>query len=123
MGFFDKQIVYVVNSIEDEVCVCRLEFGICFWVKKIDIFVVEFFVDINYLYIIYNVLIYDINFEDKGIVIFGSGVYCIGSFVEFDWCVVSVICVLKVMDEKMVMINVSVLFFFNIFIRFFLSGY
>ena len=44
------------------------------------------------------------------IIILGSGVYRIGSSVEFDWCAVSATLALKEMGKKTVMINVSVSF-------------
>ncbi|VBB72888.1 Putative carbamoyl-phosphate synthase arginine-specific large chain [Podospora comata] len=105
MGFSDKQIAHAVNSTEDEVRARRLEFGIRPWVKKIDTLAAEFPADTNYLYTTYNASTHDINFEDKGTVILGSGVYRIGSSVEFDWCAVSATRALKAMGEKTVMIN------------------
>ncbi|KAK0737597.1 hypothetical protein B0T21DRAFT_365637 [Apiosordaria backusii] len=105
MGFSDKQIAHAVNSTEDEVRTRRLEFGIRPWVKKIDTLAAEFPADTNYLYTTYNASTHDITFEDKGTVILGSGVYRIGSSVEFDWCAVSATRALKAMGEKTVMIN------------------
>ncbi|KAK0672903.1 putative carbamoyl-phosphate synthase arginine-specific large chain [Cercophora samala] len=105
MGFSDKQIAHAVNSTEDEVRARRLEFGIRPWVKKIDTLAAEFPADTNYLYTTYNASTHDIAFEDKGTVILGSGVYRIGSSVEFDWCAVSATRALKAMGEKTVMIN------------------
>jgi len=48
-----------------------------------------------------------VTFDDHGIIILGSGVYRIGSSVEFDWCAVSATLALKEMGKKTVMINVS----------------
>lgn len=39
------------------------------------------------------------------VIILGSGVYRIGSSVEFDWCAVSATLALKEMGKKTVMIN------------------
>ncbi|KAL2143029.1 hypothetical protein VTI28DRAFT_427 [Corynascus sepedonium] len=105
MGFSDKQIAQAVNSTEDEVRARRLEFGIRPWVKKIDTLAAEFPADTNYLYTTYNASSHDVTFEDKGTVILGSGVYRIGSSVEFDWCAVSATQALRQMGEKTVMIN------------------
>ncbi|AEO54328.1 hypothetical protein MYCTH_2296800 [Thermothelomyces thermophilus ATCC 42464] len=105
MGFSDKQIALAVNSTEDEVRARRLEFGIRPWVKKIDTLAAEFPADTNYLYTTYNASSHDVTFEDKGTVILGSGVYRIGSSVEFDWCAVSATQALRQMGEKTVMIN------------------
>jgi carbamoyl-phosphate synthase large subunit len=95
-----------VNSTEDEVRARRSEFGIRPWVKKIDTLAAEFPADTNYLYTTYNASSHDVTFEDKGTVILGSGVYRIGSSVEFDWCAVSATLALREMGEKTVMINV-----------------
>ncbi|KAL2199638.1 hypothetical protein P885DRAFT_74804 [Corynascus similis CBS 632.67] len=105
MGFSDKQIAQAVKSTEDEVRARRLEFGIRPWVKKIDTLAAEFPADTNYLYTTYNASSHDVTFEDKGTVILGSGVYRIGSSVEFDWCAVSATQALRQMGEKTVMIN------------------
>jgi carbamoyl-phosphate synthase large subunit len=107
MGFSDRQIAMAVNSTENEVRACRLNFNIRPWVKKIDTLAAEFPADTNYLYTTYNGSSHDVTFEDKGTVILGSGVYRIGSSVEFDWCAVSATQALRQMGEKTVMINVS----------------
>ncbi|TFB04297.1 Carbamoyl-phosphate synthase arginine-specific large chain [Trichoderma ghanense] len=100
MGFSDRQIANAVNSTEDEVRARRLSFNIRPWVKKIDTLAAEFPADTNYLYTTYNGSSHDVTFEDKGIVILGSGVYRIGSSVEFDWCAVGATQALRQMGEK-----------------------
>ncbi|KAL0469092.1 carbamoyl-phosphate synthase [Neurospora intermedia] len=105
LGFSDKQIAMAVNSTEDLVRAARKGFGIRPWVKKIDTLAAEFPADTNYLYTTYNASSHDVTFEDKGTVILGSGVYRIGSSVEFDWCAVSATQALRAMGEKTVMIN------------------
>ncbi|KAI6093773.1 putative carbamoyl-phosphate synthase arginine-specific large chain [Hypoxylon rubiginosum] len=105
MGFSDKQIANAVRSNEDAVRALRLSMGIRPWVKKIDTLAAEFPADTNYLYTTYNASSHDVTFEDKGTVILGSGVYRIGSSVEFDWCAVSATQALRSMGEKTVMIN------------------
>ncbi|KAI1415998.1 putative carbamoyl-phosphate synthase arginine-specific large chain [Hypoxylon sp. FL1857] len=105
MGFSDKQIANAVKSNEDSVRALRLSMGIRPWVKKIDTLAAEFPADTNYLYTTYNASSHDVTFEDKGTVILGSGVYRIGSSVEFDWCAVSATLALRKMGEKTVMIN------------------
>lgn len=107
MGFSDRQIANAVNSTEDKVRALRLEYGIRPWVKKIDTLAAEFPADTNYLYTTYNASTHDVTFEDKGTIILGSGVYRIGSSVEFDWCAVSATQALRKMGHKTVMINVS----------------
>lgn len=105
LGFSDRQIANAVNSTEDKVRSLRLEYGIRPWVKRIDTLAAEFPADTNYLYTTYNASTHDVTFEDKGTVVLGSGVYRIGSSVEFDWCAVSATQALRKMGHKTVMIN------------------
>ncbi|KAF2161981.1 hypothetical protein M409DRAFT_27707 [Zasmidium cellare ATCC 36951] len=105
MGFSDKQIALAVNSTEDEVRARRKNFGIKPWVKKIDTLAAEFPADTNYLYTTYNASSHDVTFDDHGIVVLGSGVYRIGSSVEFDWCAVNATLSLKALGKKTAMIN------------------
>ncbi|KAH7133568.1 hypothetical protein EDB81DRAFT_658534 [Dactylonectria macrodidyma] len=107
LGFSDRQIAMATKSTEDKVRAHRLGLGIRPWVKKIDTLAAEFPADTNYLYTTYNGSSHDVTFEDKGTVILGSGVYRIGSSVEFDWCAVSATQALREMGEKTVMINVK----------------
>lgn len=105
MGFSDKQIAQCVGSTEDEVRARRKGFGIRPFVKKIDTLAAEFPADTNYLYTTYNATSHDVTFDDHGTIILGSGVYRIGSSVEFDWCAVNATLSLKAMGKKTVMIN------------------
>ena len=105
MGFSDRQIAKAVNSTEDEVRARRKNFGIRPFVKKIDTLAAEFPADTNYLYTTYNASTHDVTFDDHGTVVLGSGVYRIGSSVEFDWCAVNATLSLKNLGKKTVMIN------------------
>ncbi|CAG7556823.1 unnamed protein product [Fusarium equiseti] len=105
MGFSDRQIANAVKSTEDEVRAARKAFDIHPWVKKIDTLAAEFPANTNYLYTTYNGSTHDVTFEDKGTMVLGSGVYRIGSSVEFDWCAVSATRALRAMGEKTIMIN------------------
>ncbi|KAK2738636.1 carbamoyl-phosphate synthase (glutamine-hydrolyzing) cpa2 [Myotisia sp. PD_48] len=105
MGFSDKQIALCVGATEDEVRARRTSFGIRPWVKKIDTLAAEFPADTNYLYTTYNASSHDVTFDDHGTIILGSGVYRIGSSVEFDWCAVNATLSLRKMGKKTVMIN------------------
>ncbi|KAK5172247.1 carbamoyl-phosphate synthase (glutamine-hydrolyzing) cpa2 [Saxophila tyrrhenica] len=107
LGFSDKQIAKAVNSTEDEVRARRKNFGIRPWVKKIDTLAAEFPADTNYLYTTYNASSHDVKFDDHGIIVLGSGVYRIGSSVEFDWCAVNATLSLKGLGKKTAMINYS----------------
>jgi carbamoyl-phosphate synthase large subunit len=105
MGFSDKQIALCVGVSEDDVRARRTSFGIRPWVKKIDTLAAEFPADTNYLYTTYNATSHDVTFDDHGTIILGSGVYRIGSSVEFDWCAVNATLSLRDMGKKTVMIN------------------
>ncbi|MCJ1306564.1 carbamoyl-phosphate synthase (glutamine-hydrolyzing) cpa2 [Agyrium rufum] len=105
MGFSDRQIADCVGSTEDAVRARRLNFGVRPFVKKIDTLAAEFPASTNYLYTTYNATSHDVTFDDHGTIILGSGVYRIGSSVEFDWCAVNATLSLREMGKKTVMIN------------------
>ena len=105
MGFSDKQIAQCVGSTEDEVRARRIGFGVTPFVKKIDTLAAEFPASTNYLYTTYNATSHDVTFDDHGTIILGSGVYRIGSSVEFDWCAVNATLSLRAMGKKTIMIN------------------
>lgn len=104
-GFSDKQIGMYCGAAENDVRKRRQQFNIRPWVKKIDTLAAEFPADTNYLYTTYNASSHDVTFDDHGTIILGSGVYRIGSSVEFDWCAVNATLSLKNMGKKTVMIN------------------
>ncbi|KAG0313866.1 carbamoyl-phosphate synthase (glutamine-hydrolyzing) cpa2 [Linnemannia gamsii] len=87
-GFADAQIAGLLGqkSTEDVIRQTRKQMGITPFVKRIDTLAAEFPADTNYLYTTYNASSHDVDFTDKGTMVLGSGVYRIGSSVEFDWC-------------------------------------
>ena len=105
LGFSDKQIGLCVSAKELEVRDVRKQFGITPFVKKIDTLAAEFPANTNYLYTTYNATSSDLEFNDKGTMVLGSGVYRIGSSVEFDWCAVSTARALRESGHKTIMIN------------------
>jgi carbamoyl-phosphate synthase large subunit len=105
LGFSDKQIALAVGSTELEVRARRKNFGILPFVKKIDTLAAEFPASTNYLYTTYNATEHDVKFDDFGTLVLGSGVYRIGSSVEFDWCAVSTARALRENGKKTIMIN------------------
>jgi len=105
MGFSDKQIANSVGSTEFAVRRLRQECGIAPFVKQIDTVAAEFPAVTNYLYTTYNAIEHDVTFEDHGVIVLGSGVYRIGSSVEFDWCAVGAIRTLREQGLKTVMVN------------------
>lgn len=105
LGFSDKQIGEMVNSTEMETRAYRKSLDIHPWIKKIDTLAAEFPADTNYLYTTYNGNCHDVEFNDNGTMVLGSGVYRIGSSVEFDWCAVSTARSLRSAGHKTIMIN------------------
>lgn len=60
-------------------------------VKQIDTVAAEWPAQTNYLYLTYNGTEHDLVFHEPHVMVIGSGVYRIGSSVEFDWCAVGCI--------------------------------
>ncbi|KAJ3273089.1 carbamoyl-phosphate synthase (glutamine-hydrolyzing) cpa2 [Terramyces sp. JEL0728] len=104
-GFSDKQIGKTNGWSEMEVRDARKKHGIIPFVKRIDTLAAEFPADTNYLYTTYNASTHDVEFNDRGIMVLGSGVYRIGSSVEFDWCGVSCIRSLRKLGHRTIMLN------------------
>ena len=69
----------------------RYELGIRPCVKQIDTVAAEWPAFTNYLYLTYNATENDLSFPGGYTMVLGSGVYRIGSSVEFDWCAVGCI--------------------------------
>ena len=105
MGFCDRQLAKFWSSNELAVRRLRVEAGITPFVKQIDTVAAEFPAVTNYLYLTYNGTEHDVSFGDKGVMVLGSGVYRIGSSVEFDWCSVRAIRTLREQGSKTIMVN------------------
>lgn len=105
MGFADAQLAKLLGSNELAVRRIRSEYGITPRVKQIDTVAAEFPAFTNYLYMTYNASQHDVSFDDRGIMVLGSGVYRIGSSVEFDWCAVRAIRTIRQRGFKTVMVN------------------
>jgi carbamoyl-phosphate synthase/aspartate carbamoyltransferase len=105
LGFSDRQLAKFMDSNELAVRKLRLEAGITPVVKQIDTVAAEFPSVTNYLYLTYNGSESDVEFNDNGVMVLGSGVYRIGSSVEFDWCSVRAIRTLREQGFKTVMVN------------------
>ncbi|KAH7398476.1 hypothetical protein BKA66DRAFT_566075 [Pyrenochaeta sp. MPI-SDFR-AT-0127] len=105
LGYSDRQLAKFWGSNELAVRRVRVDAGILPVVKQIDTVAAEFPAVTNYLYLTYNGTEHDIDFNDKGIMVLGSGVYRIGSSVEFDWCSVRAIRTLREQGFKTVMLN------------------
>ncbi|KAF2855755.1 aspartate carbamoyltransferase [Plenodomus tracheiphilus IPT5] len=105
LGYSDRQLAKFWASNELAVRRVRVDAGIFPVVKQIDTVAAEFPAVTNYLYLTYNGTEHDINFNDHGVMVLGSGVYRIGSSVEFDWCSVRAIRTLREQGYKTVMLN------------------
>ncbi|KAL9886382.1 carbamoyl-phosphate synthetase 2, aspartate transcarbamylase, and dihydroorotase rudimentary isoform 1-T3 [Glossina fuscipes fuscipes] len=105
MGFSDKQIAQAINSTELAVRKQRQGLGITPFVKQIDTVAGEWPATTNYLYITYNAAENDIDFPGGFTIVVGSGVYRIGSSVEFDWCAVGCLRELRNLGKSTIMIN------------------
>ena len=105
MGFADTQIADIIGATEDVVRAHRKSLGITPYVKRIDTLAAEYPAHTNYLYTTYNATEHDVDFNEHGTMVLGSGVYRIGSSVEFDWCAVTCARKLRDMGKRTIMIN------------------
>ncbi|XP_075969531.1 carbamoyl-phosphate synthetase 2, aspartate transcarbamylase, and dihydroorotase rudimentary isoform X1 [Anticarsia gemmatalis] len=105
IGFSDKQIAAAVKSTEVAVRKLREDYKITPFVKQIDTVAAEWPATTNYLYLTYNGSTHDLEFPGGFIMVLGSGVYRIGSSVEFDWCAVGCLRELRNQGKKTIMIN------------------
>ncbi|XP_062508879.1 CAD protein-like isoform X2 [Corticium candelabrum] len=104
-GFSDKQIALFVQSTELAVRNLRQKNGIVPFIKQIDTVAAEYPACTNYLYLTYSAACHDIDFPGGAVMVLGSGVYRIGSSVEFDWCAVGCIKELRQLGYSTVMVN------------------
>ena len=104
-GFSDVQIAKLVGAHEAEVRAHRKALGVTPFVKRIDTVAAEYPAQTNYLYTTYNASTHDVEFDEHGTMVLGSGVYRIGSSVEFDWCAVTCVRRIKDMGHKTIMVN------------------
>ncbi len=111
LGFSDKQIAICWRTDELVIRRERNRLGITPFVKQIDTLAAEFPAGTNYLYMTYCGYEDDIDFKlknpnGKKIVVLGSGVYRIGSSVEFDWGCVNMAWALKKKGiDEVIMVN------------------
>lgn len=105
-GFSDYTIAKLRGTSDLEIRQERLKMGVKPCIKQIDTLAGEFAAETNYLYMTYHGTYNDIETSQKPpIAVLGSGPYCIGSSVEFDWCAVNALRSLRTMGEATVMIN------------------
>ncbi|MDE2588088.1 MAG: carbamoyl-phosphate synthase large subunit, partial [Patescibacteria group bacterium] len=106
LGFSDKRIGELIGKTGLEIRDLRKKWGVLPSVLQIDTLAAEFPAKTNYLYMTYNAHHHDIKQTGKeAVIVLGSGPYCIGSSVEFDWCSVNTVLQLKKHKRKSVIIN------------------
>ena len=97
IGFSDEQIAVCQKTSESAIRKFRKDANIIPVIKQIDTLAAEWPAKTNYLYLTYGGDEDDIELSnDKSkVVVLGSGVFRIGSSVEFDWCGVNTIWALR----------------------------
>ena len=105
-GFSDKQIGFIRGESEMEVRKKRKELGVMPAIKQIDTMAAEYPANTNYLYVTYHGEKNDVEAgKKKKVIVLGSGAYCIGSSVEFDWCCVNAVQTVARDGYETIMIN------------------
>jgi len=119
LGFSDKDIANILRTTENEIRKRRIKLGIVPIVKQIDTLAGEFDAETNYLYTTYHGTAHDVeplsgetaksaeavSALKSPLIVLGSGPYCIGSSVEFDWCAVNTVKTLRARGNKTIVIN------------------
>ncbi|HTR19098.1 MAG TPA: carbamoyl-phosphate synthase (glutamine-hydrolyzing) large subunit [Candidatus Paceibacterota bacterium] len=105
LGFSDAQIARLQKKKESDIRTIRKNMGILPVVKQIDTLAGEFPAQTNYLYMTYHGSENDVERGKNEMVVLGSGPYCIGSSVEFDWSCVQALKTLQKEGYKTIMIN------------------
>jgi len=111
-GFSDARIGSFVKLSEMEVRSMRKEQRIIPAIKQIDTLAAEYPAKNNYLYMTYgnaispaSVHFDDVTASNRGVMVLGSGVYRIGSSVEFDWCCVNAVQTVRNLGRHSIMVN------------------
>jgi carbamoyl-phosphate synthase large subunit len=105
-GFADVQIAKLMSLQENQVKALRKKYGIVPSVKQIDTLAAEYPAQTNYLYLTYNGQGDDVAVTAKNsVIVLGSGAYRIGNSVEFDWCCVNTVMILRKLHYETIIIN------------------
>lgn len=105
-GFSDRSIANLKQQTEEQIRKLRLQKGVLPYIKQIDTLAGEFDAQTNYLYLTYHGAAHDLAPAIKRpVIVLGSGPYCIGSSVEFDWCAVNTSRTLRRLNECAIIIN------------------
>jgi carbamoyl-phosphate synthase large subunit len=108
-GFSDRQIAHLKNKKESQIEKLRKKYNIFPKINLIDTLAAEYPAKTNYSYLTYkdpvNLNIRKKESKKKKIIVLGSGVYRIGSSVEFDWCAVECVKTLKRLNYETIFVN------------------
>ena len=105
LGFCDRQVGKAVEQSELAVRSLRERYGLLPFVKQVDTVSAEWPAVTNYLYLTYCGSDHDLQFPPGATMVIGSGVYRIGSSVEFDWCAVQCLRTLRKLAHRTIMVN------------------
>lgn len=105
-GFSDVALSKLKKTTEKKIRAARKQKKVLPVIKQIDTLAGEFDAETNYLYLTYHGTEHDISRSKKHpIIVLGSGPYCIGSSVEFDWCGVNTARSLRELRQSPIIIN------------------
>ncbi len=107
LGLSDRTIARLTGENELAVRERRIALGVLPRARRIDTLAGEFPAATNYLYLTYGGDGPEIRPEERGrpVMVLGSGPYCIGSSVEFDWCSVGMCTTAAKLGHRTVMVN------------------
>jgi carbamoyl-phosphate synthase large subunit len=107
-GYSDQQIGRILRMDEGDVRAMRRNYGILPSVKQIDTLAAEYPAQTNFLYLTYNGQASDVPPSGRrAVMVPGSGVYRIGSSVEFDWCCVNAVMTLRKLGYSTILVNAN----------------
>lgn len=104
-GFGDAQIAKLIASDDLAVRFLRKSFGVFPFVKQIDTVAAYHQAQAHYLYHTYNGCTDDVAPTTDSVLVLGSGVYHIGSSVEFDYCAVGCVRECRRLGVETIVIN------------------
>ena len=107
LGFSDRALARYFGAGEAAVRERRVSLAVTPRPRRIDTLAGEFPAATNYLYLTYAGDGPEIQPEERGrpVMVLGSGPYCIGSSVEFDWCSVGMCTTASKLGHRTVMVN------------------
>jgi carbamoyl-phosphate synthase large subunit len=106
LGFSDRAIERLTGGEPGCIRALRVSKGIRPHLAQIDTLAAEFPSETNYLYSTYGASTHEVaSSRRRKIIVLGSGVYRIGSSVEFDWCAVNAVKAAAALGYETIMVN------------------